>query len=88
MAVRRTCPLAKIIVIGPAPPVGSTTQLNVIREAMTEMYASLDIAFVDVRDVVNAANKGLYTGSDMVHPGDAGHVYRGMQMAIRVSNQL
>ncbi|EDW2529057.1 hypothetical protein VW13_004956 [Salmonella enterica subsp. salamae] len=55
---------------------------------MTEMYASLDIAFVDVRDVVNAANKGLYTGSDMVPPGDAGHVYRGMQMAIRVSNQL
>ncbi|AXC86558.1 hypothetical protein DO628_20290 [Salmonella enterica subsp. salamae] len=54
--------------IGPAPPVGSTTQLNVIREAMTEMYASLDIAFVDVRDVVNAANKDLYTGSDMVHP--------------------
>lgn len=52
------------------------------------MYASLDIAFVDVRDVVNAANKDLYTGSDMVHPGDAGHVYRGMQMAIRGSNQL
>ncbi len=72
MAVRRTCPLAKIIVIGPAPPVGSTTQLNVIREAMTEMYASLDIAFVDVRDVVNAANKDLYTGSDMVHPAMPG----------------
>ncbi|HAE8505780.1 TPA_asm: hypothetical protein GND55_004658 [Salmonella enterica subsp. salamae serovar 58:d:z6] len=35
---------------------------------MTEMYASLDIAFVDVRDVVNAANKDLYTGSDMAHP--------------------
>lgn len=74
--------------IGLATPIGSTTQLNTIREAMTEMCASLDIAFVDVRDVANASNKGLYTGSDMVHPGDAGHVYWGMQMAIRVSNQL
>ncbi|EDU4962240.1 SGNH/GDSL hydrolase family protein [Salmonella enterica subsp. enterica serovar Saintpaul] len=87
-AARRICPLAKIIVIGPATPVGSTTQLNAIREAMAEMCAGLDIAFVDVSDVVNTANKGLYTGSDRVHPSDAGHVYRGVQMAIRVSELL
>ncbi|EBN8531340.1 SGNH/GDSL hydrolase family protein, partial [Salmonella enterica] len=68
-----------------ATPVGSTTQLNAIREAMAEMCAGLDIAFVDVSDVVNAANKGLYTGSDRVHPSDAGHIYRGIQMAMRVS---
>ncbi|EED9460080.1 SGNH/GDSL hydrolase family protein [Salmonella enterica subsp. salamae] len=55
---------------------------------MAEMCAGLDIAFVDVSDVVNAANKGLYTGSDMVHPSDAGHIYRGVQMAIRVSELL
>ncbi|ECL2125344.1 SGNH/GDSL hydrolase family protein [Salmonella enterica subsp. enterica] len=87
-AARRICPLAKIIVIGPATPVGSTTQLNAIREAMAEMCAGLDIAFVDVSDVVNTANKGLYTGSDRVHPSDAGHVYRGVQIAMRVSALL
>ncbi|EDV9723243.1 SGNH/GDSL hydrolase family protein, partial [Salmonella enterica subsp. salamae] len=84
-AARRICPLAKIIVIGPATPVGSTTQLNAIREAMAEMCASLGVAFVDVRDMVNVANKGLYTGGDMVHPSDAGHIYRGVQMALRVA---
>ncbi|MEG0205482.1 MAG: SGNH/GDSL hydrolase family protein [Citrobacter sp.] len=84
-AARRICPLAKIIVIGPATPVGSTAQLNTIREAEAEMCASLGVAFVDVRDVVNAANKDLYTGNDRVHPSDAGHIYRGIQMAMRVS---
>ncbi|MBJ9240758.1 SGNH/GDSL hydrolase family protein [Citrobacter braakii] len=77
-AARRICPLAKIIVIGPATPVGSTAQLNTIREAEAEMCASLGVAFVDVRDVVNAANKYLYTGNDRVHPSDAGHIYRGI----------
>ncbi|EAY5142970.1 SGNH/GDSL hydrolase family protein [Salmonella enterica] len=52
---------------------------------MAEMCAGLDIAFVDVSDVVNTANKGLYTGSDRVHPSDAGHIYRGVQMALRVA---
>lgn len=88
-AARRICPLAKIIVIGPATPVGSTAQLNTIREAEAEaeaeMCASLGVAFVDVRDVVNAANKDLYTGNDRVHPSDAGHIYLGIQMAMRVS---
>ncbi|SUY95336.1 Uncharacterised protein [Citrobacter freundii] len=82
---RRVCPLAKIIVIGPATPVGATTQLDTIRAAIAEMCASMGIAFVDVRNMVNAANKGLYTGSDMVHPSDAGHVYRGVQIAMRAS---
>ncbi|EDS3395410.1 SGNH/GDSL hydrolase family protein [Salmonella enterica] len=87
-AARRICPLAKIIVIGPATPVGSTTQLNAIREAIAQMCASQGIAFVDVRDIVNAANKNLYTGGDMVHPSDAGHIYRGVQIAMRVSEFL
>ncbi|EGX0284844.1 SGNH/GDSL hydrolase family protein, partial [Salmonella enterica] len=78
-AARRICPQAKIIIIGPATPVGSTTQLNAIREAMAEMCASLGVAFVDVRDMVNVANKGLYTGGDMVYPSDVGHIYRGVQ---------
>lgn len=87
-AARRICPLAKIIVIGPATPVGSTMQLNAIREAIAQMCASQGIAFVDVRDIVNAANKNLYTGGDRVHPSDAGHIYRGVQIAMRVSEFL
>lgn len=75
---RRVCPLAKIIVTGPATPVGAMTQLDAIRAAMAEMYASMGIAFVDVRNRVNAANKGLYTDRDRAHPSDVGHVYRGV----------
>lgn len=84
-AARRICPLAKIIVIGPATPVGHTIQLDAIRDTMMQMCAELNLSFVDVRDIVNSANKGLYTAGDMVHPSNDGHIFIGTQIAMRVS---
>jgi hypothetical protein len=49
------------------------------------LCAALSLPFVDVRDIVNTANQGLYTGSDRVHPSNDGHVYRGVQMAMRIA---
>lgn len=84
-AARRLCPLAKIIVIGPATPTGHTAQLDAVRETLMTLCAALSLPFVDVRDIVNTANQGLYTGSDRVHPSNDGHVYRGVQMAMRIA---
>lgn len=83
--IRRLCPLAKIIVIGPATPLGHTAKLDAIRTALMESCSLLNLPFVDMRDVVNSSNRQLYTGVDNVHPNDAGHVFRGLQMAMRVS---
>ncbi len=86
--IRRLCPLAKIIVIGPATPLGHTIQLDAIRDALMERCEALSLPFVDIRDMVNASNKGLYTASDNVHPSNEGHVFRGVQLAMRVSQFL
>lgn len=83
--IRRLCPLAKIIVIGPATPLGHTTALDVIRTALMECCTTLNLPFVDMRDVVNSSNKNLYTGSDNVHPSNNGHIFRGLQIAMRAS---
>ncbi|WP_218070395.1 SGNH/GDSL hydrolase family protein [Escherichia coli] len=83
--IRRLCPLSKIIVIGPATPTGHTTQLDEVRSALMECCTELNLPFVDVRNVVNSANKQLYTGSDNVHPSNDGHIFRGLQMAMRAS---
>ncbi len=83
--IRRLCPLAKIIVIGPATPIGHTAQLDAIRDALMERCEALSLPFVDIRDTVNVSNKGLYTASDNVHPSNEGHIFRGVQIAMRVS---
>lgn len=87
-AAREVCPLAKIIVIGPATPLGHTKQLDDIRDILITQCELLGLPFVDVRDVVNASNAALYTGSDATHPTDAGHAYRGVQIALRVQECL
>jgi len=86
--IRRLCPLAKIIVIGPATPLGHTAKLDAVRTAIMECCTELNLPFVDMRNVVNSSNKQLYTGADGVHPNDAGHVFRGLQTAMRVSEFL
>ncbi|MCU6406662.1 SGNH/GDSL hydrolase family protein [Enterobacter quasiroggenkampii] len=87
-AVREVCPLAKIFVIGPATPIGHTKQLDEIRAALMNQCSILRLTFIDVRDVVNSSNAGIYTGSDNTHPSDAGHLYRGVQIALRVQEYL
>ncbi|HAY0385873.1 TPA: SGNH/GDSL hydrolase family protein [Escherichia coli] len=83
--IRRLCPLAKIIVIGPATPLGATTALDTIREVLMTCSDALGVPFVDMRNVVNSSNRTLYTGSDGVHPSNDGHIFRGLQTAMRVS---
>lgn len=86
--IRKLCPQAKIIVIGPATPLGHTAQLDAIRDALMECCETLSLPFIDIRDVVNSSNKGLYTGSDAVHPSNEGHVFRGLILALRASSLL
>lgn len=74
--IRQLCPMAKIIVMGPATPVGSTTQLNTIRSTIMALCSTLGLPFIDVADWVNSRNKTLYTANDNVHPNDAGYAYR------------
>lgn len=85
---RQLCPKAKIIVIGPATPVGATTQLDAIRTGVMELCTQLSLDFVDIRNWVNGNNKGLYTAPDQVHPNDAGYYYRGGRMAQALSQFL
>lgn len=81
-------PNVKIIVIGPATPVGSVTIIRTIRTAMMELCAEFGFPFVDVDDWVNSSNKQLYTAPDQVHPTDAGYAYRAARMAIALQSIL
>lgn len=74
--IRQYCPMAKIIVMGPATPIGSTTQINAIRSAVMALCTTLGLPFIDVSDWVNSRNKTLYTAGDNVHPNDAGYAFR------------
>jgi len=86
--VRTHCPGAKIINIGPATPIGSTTNLNLIRGAIMELCEELNITFIDVNNWVNSGNKQLYTSKDNVHPTDAGYAYTGIRIAQETSRYL
>lgn len=83
--IRQLCPLAKVIQIGPATPIGSTGQISAVRTALMDLCAEADIPFIDVNDWVNANNKQLYTDGDLVHPNDAGHWFRGSRLAAAIS---
>ncbi|MGL4722892.1 MAG: SGNH/GDSL hydrolase family protein [Scandinavium sp.] len=82
---RELCPLAQIIVIGPATPLGRVSNITAIRQTLMDLCNELVLPFVDVDDLVNASNKSLYTGADNTHPTPAGHVFRGVRLAQLVS---
>ncbi|MBL5914653.1 SGNH/GDSL hydrolase family protein [Enterobacter asburiae] len=83
--IRKLCPAAKIIQIGPATPLGSTTQISAVRSALISLCTEAKIPFIDVDNWVNANNKNLYTQGDNVHPTDAGHWFRGSRLACAIS---
>lgn len=74
--IRQYCPMAKIIVMGPATPLGSTAAINAVRSAVITLCSTLGLDFIDVADWVNSRNKTLYTASDNTHPNDAGYAFR------------
>lgn len=82
---RQICPLAQIICIGPATPVGKVAKITAIREAEMALCTELNIPFIDIDDWVNSSNRGLYTAGDNVHPSDDGHMYLGTRIAEAVS---
>ncbi|MDW3568239.1 MULTISPECIES: SGNH/GDSL hydrolase family protein [Enterobacter cloacae complex] len=83
--IRQLCPLARIIQIGPATPVGSTTQISAVRTALMNLCSEAAVPFIDVNDWINVNNKQLYTDGDLVHPNDAGHWFRGSRLACAIS---
>lgn len=86
--IKSICPKARLIVIGPATPLGQTAQISAVRDAMIELCATMKLTFIDVNNWVNATNKQLYTAGDNVHPNDAGHFFRGARLAQAISRYL
>lgn len=81
-------PDVKIVVIGPATPVGRLGTITAIRTAMMELCAEFNLPFLDLDNWVNVNNKGLYTASDQVHPTDAGYAFRAARMALALQSIL
>lgn len=86
--IRSLQPKAKIIVIGPATPLGSTTQISAVRTAVMDLCSQNSLPFVDVNNWVNANNKQLYTSGDNVHPSNDGHMFRGARLAQAIQQYL
>lgn len=87
-AVRAAKPKAKIIVFGPATPVGNTTNLGLVKAAVSARCTALGLVFIDVQDWVNSSNKSLYTAVDNTHPTQAGYDYIGGRKAQAVAAYL
>lgn len=86
--LKTLCPKAKIIVIGPATPLGATAQIIAVRTAIMDLCSQNSLSFVDVNNWVNANNKQLYTSGDNVHPSNDGHMFRGARLAQAVQQYL
>ncbi|EBV8434149.1 SGNH/GDSL hydrolase family protein [Salmonella enterica subsp. enterica serovar Minnesota] len=81
-------PNAKVVVIGPATPMGSTSKITDIRASLIKLSAEFNLMFVDVDNWVSAANANLYTLNDNTHPNDAGYIYRGVRLAQALANRI
>ena len=87
-AIRSYVPKAKIVLFGPATPVGDTANLTTMRTTISARATANSCTFVDVQGWVTSANKALYTGGDNVHPTAAGHIYLGERRARLVAAAL
>jgi hypothetical protein len=76
-AIQAAWPTTKLWVMGPATPLGNTTNLGLVRTAVMAVAAQFNLPFIDVLNFVTSANHGRYTSaSDNTHPnGDAGNEY-------------
>lgn len=59
---------AKIIVFGPATPVGSTANLTLVKAMLQARAAAYGFDFVDVENWITTTTAGIYTDDDGVHP--------------------
>ena len=87
-AIRAEYPSVTIICFGPATPVGATANLDLVRDMLIARCAANNVAFVDVRNWVNATNKVRYTGVDNTHPTAEGYVFLGALRAVKVRDWL
>lgn len=87
-AIRATVPTARIIVFGPATPVGETGNLATVKTTIAGLCATAGLSFIDVANWVNANNKTAYTGGDNTHPTQAGYEYLAARRAQVVSPLL
>jgi hypothetical protein len=79
----------KYFCFGPATPLGTTTNLDLVRDMLIARCAAKgDVQFIDVRDWVSTTNKTQYTGVDNVHPTALGHKYLGARRAVAVAPYL
>lgn len=81
VACRTFLPQTKVIIGGPWTPLGSTAGLTNVKNFQIAKAAQYGLPFIDVENIVNAANKSIYTGGDNVHPNAAGHYYLSQRIA-------
>lgn len=79
-------PAARLIALGPWTPLGATPALSTVKAAMAQQAAAQGVAFVDIENLINTANKAQYTGPDNVHPNMAGHTYLAHRIARRLAS--
>jgi lysophospholipase L1-like esterase len=72
---------ARIIVFGPATPLGTTANLTTVKTTLSTAATTAGVDFIDVDNWVSSSNSSVYTGGDNVHPNQTGHDYIGVRKA-------
>jgi lysophospholipase L1-like esterase len=87
-AIRAAWPEAQLVTLGPWTPLGATVGLGSIKAALVQAAAAHRSAFVDAENLVGVGNRGIYTGTDNVHPTAQGHLYLGRRIGQAIAAAL
>lgn len=82
-AARAAWPSARIVIIGPWTPLGTTTNLDLVRSTLITAAATAGVTFLDTLGIITAANSAAYGYGDNVHANVDGYAYIGHQLALR-----
>ena len=85
---RELFPAARQFAFGPATPLGTTSGLTAVKEAISGRCTVKNVSFIDVEGWVTTTNRSLYTAGDNVHPSPEGHEYLGQRKARAIAALL
>lgn len=95
VAVYTKRPATRIFLVSPWTPLGTVTNLTLVKDAMKAAYDAFVAAYpdaraywIDIDNWVNGSNKAVFTSGDNVHANVVGHEYLGARIGNEICNKV
>ena len=86
--IRTYNPSCSIVMVSPWTPVGSTSNLSIVKGVIQQKCIDNSCTFVNIDNLINSYNKTVYTGNDNVHPLGVGHEFLGEVLARMIHGKI